>query len=376
MPEPRKVSFRATLKGEVGDFVERVGMACLDTTSSIVDLVVELSHYEEEGTALYPKILVCDTLSETLALLQGSTPLEIGRGAKSAATARQALKKCAPLARQGWSIYIERHQNEFKYGVFREPELPTALDIRNTLAALPIESAKAILACQLAERAVELVATAERHLHLHLSAASADEPPPGASIDALIRAAVQDAPEGVRESLRSYMSTVLGRALLHGHGALMAVLRNGSALPAALAGDGVVLAEPIELAGFVGRFLNGQSTEALLALMSYGALLEGMLGSDGITVLRSDGAIVGYNFFVKRAANADVPASQLIGGARRRAFEALCGAVDAGDMVCAFIMDFALRSACGRPLPQISCSFPFATHLVPLAAQMGRSNSS
>jgi hypothetical protein len=39
-------------------------------------------------------------------------------------------------------------------------------------------------------------------------------------------------------------------------------------------------------------------------------------------------------------------------------------------------MDFALRSACGRPLPQISCSFPFATHLVPLAAQMGRSNSS
>jgi len=134
MAKPHKVSFRAQLKGEVADFIERVDMACVETTSAIVDLIVELSHYEEEGTALYPKVLVCDTLSETLALLQGSAPLEIGRGPKNAATAKQALKKCAPLARQGWSIYIERHANEFNYGVFREPELPTALDIRSTLA--------------------------------------------------------------------------------------------------------------------------------------------------------------------------------------------------------------------------------------------------
>ncbi|WP_438035712.1 hypothetical protein [Sorangium sp. So ce204] len=337
MPEPRKISFRATLKGEISDFIERAGMACVDTTSALVELVVELSHYEEEGTVLYPKILVCDALARALALLQGTAPLEIGRGPKDASTVKQALKKCAPLARQGWVVYVERGEREFSYGVFREPELPTALDIRNTLGALPVDSVKAVLARQIAERVVELVTTGERHLHVHLSAASADEPPPGASIDKLVSAAVVDAPEFVRESLRSYLSSVIGRALLHGHGALLAVVRVGSPIPSPLSVDGVLLVEPIQLAGLVEVFLREQSTEAVLTLSAYGALLEGMLGSDGITLLRSDGTILGYNFFVQRSGVDGTPASQMLGGARRRAFEALSRFVESGDVACAFI---------------------------------------
>ncbi len=339
MTDPVKVSFRGQLKGEVGEFIEKVGMACVETTNAIVELIVELSHYDEEGKQLYPKVMVCDSLTDTLALLQGAAPLEIGRGPKCSNTAKQALKKCAPLAQRGWSIYVERYPNEFRYGVFREPELPTAVDIRRTLADSPKEATRAILAWQLAERAVELVGVGNRRLHLHLSAASIEEASPSAATEAFFRAAVRDAPEEVRESLRSYISSVIGRALLQAHGTLLIVVHKDKGLPTSLADDGILLVQPINLADLVRTFLDqrDQDVSSMLALTAYGSLLEGMLGCDGITVLRSDGAIVGYNFFVKRASSEKAPESELLGGARRRAFTSLCSSVDRGEILCAFI---------------------------------------
>jgi hypothetical protein len=337
MTEIHTLSFRAQLKGEIGDFIEKSGMACIETTKAMMELIVELSHYEEEGTALYPRVLVCDSLSETLGLLGGTTPIEIGKGPRIASTVKQALKKCAPLARQGWSIYVERFDDKFIYGVFREPELPTAIDVRATLASLPKDSVNAVLACQIAERAVEIVSTADRHLHIHLSAVSTDESPVNASICALIQAVVHDVPDEARESLRSYLSSTIGDALLHGHGTLIIVIKAGHEIPPVFADDGVVLPEPIELADIVKRYLEKQSIETILALMSYAELLKGMLGCDGITVLSSDGAIIGYNFFVKENYTAGVPASELIGGARHRAFAALSETVQAGKATCAFI---------------------------------------
>lgn len=333
----KNISFRGQLKGEVGDFIEKSGMACVETIQALTELIVELSHYEEEGKPLFPKVLICDSLPEVLGSLLGSSPIVIGAGPKLASTVKQALKKCAPLAQQEWSIFIERTGSGFSYGVFREPELPTSLDIRATLASLPEGSVRAVLACQMAERAVEIVGTADRHLHIHLSAVSTDESPVNASTVALIDAAICGVDEKSYESVRSYFLSTIGHALLHGHGALIAVLDKDQPLPPLFANDGVLLPEPIELAIMVENFLTAQSVEAVLALRSYSALLEGMLGCDGITVLRSGGSIVGYNYFVKETASVDTPASELIGGARRRAFAALGRAVDEGSVYCAFI---------------------------------------
>lgn len=332
-----KISFRSQLKGEISDFLEKSGMASVETIQAMTDLIVDLSHYEEEGTPLYPKILLCNSLQGTLAFLQGSTPIQVGNNPTIILAMKQALKKCAPLARQGWSIYLEQDAGEYRYGVFRESEFPTALDIRETLASLPKESVNAVLACQIAEKAVELVGTAKRHLHIHLSAVSAEEPPANASLDTLIQATISDVPESTREPMRSYLSSTVGSALLHGHGALIAVLQAGQPIPAVFADDGVLLPEPIELTSIVQIFLTTQNSESTLALISYGALLEGMLGCDGITILRSDGAIIGYNFFVKDDNVKNKPASELIGGARRRAFAVLCRVVEEGEANCVFI---------------------------------------
>jgi len=98
-----KISFRSQLKGEIGDFLENSGMASVETIQAMTDLIVDLSHYEEEGTPLYPKILLCNSLKDTLAFLQGSTPIQVGKNSTIVLAMKQALKKCAPLARQGWA---------------------------------------------------------------------------------------------------------------------------------------------------------------------------------------------------------------------------------------------------------------------------------
>jgi hypothetical protein len=52
-------------------------------------------------------------------------------------------------------------------------------------------------------------------------------------------------------------------------------------------------------------------------------LLRGMLAADGITVLRSDGRIAGYNAFVHHLPGPTLPNNDQLGGARQRTFAAL-----------------------------------------------------
>ncbi len=338
MPDSKIISFRAPLQGEVQDFLTQVGIACVQTTSALVELVVELSHYEEEGKRLFPNILVCNSLLVALGVVQGTEPLTIGRGDRGPATAKLALKRCAPLTREAWAMFVERFgEKEFHYGVFRRSSLPTAVDIRETVASLPEDTQGVVLLGQVAERIVEVVGPGERRLLVHLSAARANDAAPKGALAALVTAATANCDDACRESLRTYLSSKLTRALVEGHGALIAIVAAGKEIPSVLSNDGRFFATPIELAPVIKSFLEGHSIESNMALNSYAALIEGMLGSDGITVLRSDGTLLGYNAFVRSNKDQAALPSYLLGGARRRAFEVLCSLVENGELTCAYM---------------------------------------
>jgi hypothetical protein len=70
--------------------------------------------------------------------------------------------------------------------------------------------------------------------------------------------------------------------------------------------------------------------------VAYGNLLQGMLATDGITVLRTDGAILAYNAFVRLQQDEAGPARAAVGGARKRAHFVLRRLVDEGSLVAAF----------------------------------------
>jgi len=68
--------------------------------------------------------------------------------------------------------------------------------------------------------------------------------------------------------------------------------------------------------------------DARAAVQAVAHLLQGMLAADGITVLRSDGRIAGYNAFVHHLPGPTLENSNhQIGGARQRTFAALSARV-------------------------------------------------
>jgi len=88
--------------------------------------------------------------------------------------------------------------------------------------------------------------------------------------------------------------------------------------------DGLWLDEPIDLGGLALRYEAEHAERDALALSAYSSLFRRMVGMDGITVFDSRGRLLGYNCFIRQQVIGS-PARKVVGGARRRAFEVLCG---------------------------------------------------
>ncbi len=331
------VTLRDQLKGKISDLLDDAGMTCHQTEEALIALSVDLADYREEGKQLYPRVVVCDDLVSTSRILQGSHAVEIGSGPRSPATARKCLKKCAPLASTNWLVWIERQPDAFRFGVFRAPVSPTAVDLRSTLADLEPATVRALLLAQLAPGTVEVVGAGLEGLLVHLSGERVEVLPSAAQQDQLSRWFMESIKAAhMLDPCVSFARNLFGDLLRESHGSLIAFVRSGDPVPAVLAEDGTILGEPLDLAELVIRHADDEPTENYTGLMASTALLGGMLNSDGITVLDTAGRILGYNCFV-RASPDDLKPSELVGGARRRAFTALSALVDSGELRAAFI---------------------------------------
>jgi hypothetical protein len=336
----RSVSFRAQLKGTVSDLLRRENMQCPDTEETLLELVVALSHYTEEGITLFPRVILCEDLETTLGVLQGTDPLSIGFGPRNEKTMMQALKRCAPLSRSGWTVYLLRKQDRFHYGVFRTSSSPTALDIRDTVSSLANENndLKIILISQLADKAVELIGARSGCVNAYLSATPDDAPSPSDAIDKLSNICISNVNEEVREQLTSFFRKTMASLLMNcTHGTLIAVIPVGSPSIEELAHDGVLLERPVSFVNLVKEYEARRDADTLSALEDYSMLLGGMLATDGILILDTACSVLGYNIFVKDMTDSESLPSTLIGGARRRAYTKLCEMTDRGMLCACFI---------------------------------------
>ena len=332
------ISFRSQLKGTLSDFLAKEGMQCPQTEDGLLELVVALSNYTEEGHSLFPQVILCEDLETTLRILQCSDPLPIGNGPKNKATMIEALKRCAPLARDVWIVYLQRFEDSIAYGVLRRPYSPIALDIRDTVQALNGEknSPHLILATQLADKAVELVGTYSGVLNIYLSATPDDAPSPHNSLDSLVDKCCHDITPGNREQVQSFLKSTLSTAMRHSHGTLIVILSLGGD-PKDVSTDGVIFSSPIPLANIIEQHETERNDQSHAALMAYGNLLAGMLSSDGIVLIDSACRVIGYNLFVQETESSDSALRRSEGGARHRAFRKLCRLVDNGVISACFI---------------------------------------
>ena len=143
-------------KAEAVAFLETEGMDCLITQNGIVSLVNQLVNYREEGKDLFPEIYIVDDIDLVLKSLPMSQHCFIGEGEKTKETMLRALKKCAPLTDADWSIYIQRNDDNFRYGVFRAGTSILSVSIEDFLINNGSEEIKVILLHQVSDKLIEI----------------------------------------------------------------------------------------------------------------------------------------------------------------------------------------------------------------------------
>jgi hypothetical protein len=87
-----------------------------------------------------------------------------------------------------------------------------------------------------------------------------------------------------------------------------------------------LLEEPIDVVAQIRSYRRSPCEQTGNAIQAYADLLQGMMSADGITVLRTDATIAGFNVFVPHRTSTRRN-EQPAGGARRRTFDALTGEV-------------------------------------------------
>jgi len=331
----KNISFRSQLTGELSDFLQDENFACSETTAVLVALVAALSHYKEEGIVLSPEIYICNDITKVTSLLQGVEFIKIGHGKHNAKIAIKILKECAPLAQNGWSIFIEQLSEEFVYGVFTASNLPLALTPDEVLVGEDDESFPVVIISKLADNCVEVSGARGNRRCIHFSAVREDSPSPKDAIDKLAKSITLHVNNKYRSNTYRFVYKTLSNIFQQPHGALVVVLkRRCRKLPQSIS-DAVSLAKPILLVNRVSDFLTLKDNEAMIKLQATTSILAGMIHSDGIVVFRSDGAILGYRAFLNNSSHKSI-AHENSGGARRRTYEALKKLVDKQNIMGVF----------------------------------------
>lgn len=318
---PVNITFRTQLLGGVTEFCNACRVPLFGNSLNLVELVVLLAKYKEEGTALYPEVYVTTDIAGVIAMLPDSERMSLGTTTRDVTGIKHAIKKAAPLATGGWLVYIHDSPEALTYGLFRGSSNPVSvlvdsvlLDARNTIPVTKI--------FQVAEDCVELITCSGEHHFVFLNHRREDSPPPLQSLSRLIEMISGGADPELIDPTKSFLTRILYNALRVSHGTLIAVTDRRSP-PAKLFDDGMRLDEPVDFPSLIKMVRRGEVGPGRLTSVS--SLVEGMLNSDGIILFDNKARLLGFNYFIRAKT-----ASKESGGARRRAFATLVKNIDRG----------------------------------------------
>ncbi len=290
----------------------------------ILNLIDAASSYKEEGKDLYPEIFITDNIDAVLQTLPFCQKVEIASKPASVVEFSQALKLCAPLARNGWVIYINVSAEELKYGLVTSELSELSPTFRNQSVGelSQNEGGYAIAYLQNAGNKSVLLRGSETQVLICLSL---NEPIAivGAELSILCQAITQDIEKDYKTVCLSYFEKLLGEALISGHGNLIGVVKDDAEAITRLKErhrDGVYLNDPIDITQLVMQSEEQKTREASTSNRLHSALVQYMVNHDGVTIFPSKGRVLGYHFIVKPDG---LEQDNVGGAARMRAFEIL-----------------------------------------------------
>ena len=330
-----ELSLSDSVKSEIGNFLQTINFNCstaeynLTLKNGLLGVIDMLSDYYEEGTHLFPTVILFDDMEylKTVPNLH----YVFYHGEIKENQFRQAIKMCAPLALDGWCIFLQVGQSDMSWGVVTAEIKETSLSLEEQVLRDEEPAYKVSLISNIGLKTVAMVSSGRKVnciVYLSLLGQQINAVP---SLDKFFRCVLSNC-QGINDEFVGYYQKVVNTALHTGHGNLFAVIGEGDPIPDILK-EGVNISNtPVDFATTYSELqenMNGNDQVRInskLKMMS--SLAVSMMNHDGITVFTTTGKIVGYHFIVDNTVTAN---ELIVGGARTKAFMAL---VHSGNFRC------------------------------------------
>lgn len=285
----------------------------------IVDMIAD---YHEEGISLSPDVLLIQDNAflltfPCLCYQTGSTPFTAESFAK-------IVKMCAPLAVDGWTIfiYIEDEQT-LKYGIVTSKVSTMSIPLNIQATEMVTDENKVFYARNLGNKKVELCSLNQKctiNLNLVDTAVPLQE-----TVSQMVDIILEKVEVENKECGKKYFTEMLLHAMDAGHGNLIAVIDSNVDIKATfgeLLHGGAIVSPKIELFKMLIDSQSINSDEYTNRLNRLTSVTTSMLNFDGITFFDNNGCVVAYHYIVN---NDKVQGNVPVGGSRTRAFNALAG---------------------------------------------------
>jgi hypothetical protein len=318
MVQQNSVTFRDQTANRISDLLEDEGLQCLQSQNLLNFLTGTLLNYRDEGVEFSPLVIFCKSITRFLTAFPGSVAHVIGEAALNASSGRKILKDCAPLASQSWHIFIERTDGgALRYGVFTYFKLPTAIPLHEGITIDPNEFS--VLVRKRSSSTIEIRGAKGSILNLIFSTVREAETF-GTPIDefaALCCSRILD--QRIKAPFQTYFSRLIENVLTSSHGTIF-ICRDSEAVEDIQEMQDAVAVTPIlDFQSAFAEFLTADTAGAILALQRCEELLHGFTRCDGMVMFDCRGQVTAYRVFYRPVK--EIEMGNVVGGARRRAFE-------------------------------------------------------
>lgn len=310
------VTLRTHLIGSVTDFCDDSGLSFVKP-EVLVDLIVRLSRYQEEGVKLSPQVYLTDNIDSLVNMLPNGEKLQLATTTASTKGVKEMLKACAPIATGDWRIFGHKCLGDMDFGVFRGSGSPIAVGVDDVLLDGPTDT-PVVKVHQVADECVQIRNSRGAGHYVFFNHGKEDGPSPLLHVDNFILSATRRVSARDMDTVQSYLKKIVTESLSAGHGVIWAVT-SMKAPPKFLEKDGIFFGDPIDFQGMVKKLKAGDLSLDFLERKA--ELVRGMLCCDGISLFDDHARFLGYRCFVSMPRSIGVVG--VVGGARRRAFAAL-----------------------------------------------------
>lgn len=317
---PKSVSFRDQTTGQISDLLTDEKLTCAHTQNLLAYLAGALLNFLEEGVKFTPSVVICGSINSLLQAFPGSVSYLVGTAPLDPSSGRKILKECGPLSGPNWFIYVERtNQETVEYGVFTYSRLPTAIQIPE---GITINSELfCVLVRKTTQNTIELRGSKGSVLTLIFSTDRGPE-----NFEPQISAFAKICCSGTADSKFSqqftdYFARLIDSVLTSSHGTILICGQDLDLQKVEEMQDAVAVTPVLDLHEAFTAMQNENSAEALLRLQRCEELLQGFLRCDGVVAFDTCGRVVAYRAFYRPSASS--PTTNVVGGARKRAFEGI-----------------------------------------------------